>query len=465
MAVSSAAPRIAAEGTSLRDGPLWGAAAAFAALYFALGAVRYASHRNYVDLGIFAQTASSAFGCFCNTIEGSHWAFHFSPILYVAGALMRVWPSALALVALQAVAGALVAPAVYGIAIRHTDRRIARLAAAVTFLYPPLGGLIFNDFHENGLVPAAVAWTLWAFDGGYRKTTIAFALLTLAMKEDQAIFLAALAVVGFLRYRGTATRAPAALVVAVLATAVAFKFFAEIQPQASLHAMWAPQRFYAWTAADARALLPRGLLERAGFLLLAFGPLLFVPFRTRAWIVLILPLAEVLGSRMSTTFTMGSHYAGAWIGYAVFAFALGIRAMYARDPVRTRKALVWCVALCVIEFAVADPLHPGTLLKLPGARDAALDRFLSGLPRDISVATQEEAYAHIAATDPRATLLPESSAAGVSSCYVLIDGAYPDSPRLVESAAVLRRMVATGAARAVRSDGPIILYKTRRCRG
>ena len=44
------------------------------------------SHRNFVDFGIFAQTIASAFGCFCNPIEGSHWAFHFSPILYLVGA-------------------------------------------------------------------------------------------------------------------------------------------------------------------------------------------------------------------------------------------------------------------------------------------------------------------------------------------------------------------------------------------
>ena len=67
----------------------WIAALIYAALFTLLGAVRYNAHRNLVDFGIFAQTVASAYGCFCNTIEGSHWALHFSPILYLAGAL--VW--------------------------------------------------------------------------------------------------------------------------------------------------------------------------------------------------------------------------------------------------------------------------------------------------------------------------------------------------------------------------------------
>src|SRR5439155_13970730 len=82
LAVSAAAARPLNRPGSLRDGVLWGAVAAYALAFVALGYVRYVAHRNFVDLGIFTQTTASAFGCFCNPIEGSHWAFHFSPILY-----------------------------------------------------------------------------------------------------------------------------------------------------------------------------------------------------------------------------------------------------------------------------------------------------------------------------------------------------------------------------------------------
>ena len=123
----------------MRDKWLWAGTIAYAALFTALGALKYAVHRNLVDFGIFAQTASSAFGCFCNPIEGSHWSFHSSPILYVAGAAVALWHSPLALVVVQAIAGALVGPPVYGLVMRaRGDVALARFAAVVVWLYPPL---------------------------------------------------------------------------------------------------------------------------------------------------------------------------------------------------------------------------------------------------------------------------------------------------------------------------------------
>ena len=162
---------------------------AYAVLFTWLGALKYFAHRNLVDFGIFQQTAASAFGCFCNPLEGSHWAYHFSPILYAAGLAVAIVPSPLTLVALQAMAGALCAPPVYGVVRPRAGVATARLARCVVWLYPPLAGLIFGDVHENGFAPAAVAWTLYAFDAGALGWAVAGALLTLAVKEDQAIFL------------------------------------------------------------------------------------------------------------------------------------------------------------------------------------------------------------------------------------------------------------------------------------
>lgn len=458
MAVSSATPRLKRRG-ELNDPVLWLGTGLYALVYFALGAMRYAAHRNFVDMGIFAQTGASAFGCFCNTVEGSHWAFHFSPILYVAGALMRVWPSPLALVALQAAAGALTIPPVYGVVRRYTDVRAARLAALVVGLYPPLAGVIFNDFHENGLAPAAVEWALWAYDSGRIVSFAIFAALTLAIKEDQAVFVATAGLLAYARFRKTWPRGLLALAAALAGAVVLYKFFYQIQPAAAHAAHWAPSRFYAWTSADVRVLFPGGILQRAGFILLAFIPLLFLPFRTRAGLITVLPLCEVLLSRDSTTFTTGSHYAGAWVGYVFYAFAVALRPMFGRDPKLVYRLLQWCCVLCVLEFAVADPLHPGSLLHAPAGAGAALDRFIQTLPPRIPVATQEEAYTHLASTDPNAAVLPETSAGSISSCYILTDTAYPDSPRLVESAPLVQSLVERGVYRVVRNDGAITLYK------
>jgi uncharacterized membrane protein len=445
----------------VKDRLLWAGCFSYAALFTWLGSIKYAAHRNLVDFGIFEQTVtSSSLG---NPLEGSHWAFHFSPILYVASAAVAFVHSPLVLIALQAVAGALCAPPIYAIVRRRGDVSTARLAALVVWLYPPLAGLTFGDFHENGFAPAAVAWTLYAFDAGMFGWTALFAALTLAIKEDQALFLAFAGIAGAVAYRDDRRRARMAAGVAVVSVAVAAIYFLAIQPHASGNPTWQPERFYAWSAQDWREIVGRGLLERLGFLLLVFAPLAFVPLRTRVVVLAVPPLIEVLASRMSTTFTLGTHYAGAWIGYVLVAFAAGLTQLVPLG--RARRALYWALALCVVELLVANPLHPGLNLHRRQTRDAALDAALAALPRDVSIATQEEAYTHLALDDPYARLLPEDPNVETQACFVLIDRDYPNSPRLQEYGNTLDQLVRAGRYVSVeRADGIELFRSAVPCR-
>jgi uncharacterized membrane protein len=441
----------------VRDRFLWLGCAAYAALFMWLGALKYDDHRNLVDFGIFAQTAASAFGCFCNPIEGSHWAFHFSPILYVVGAAVGTFHSPLTLVALQAIAGAAVAPPIYALLLRSSgDARIARLGALTVWLYPPLAGLIFGDFHENGFAPAAVAWVLYAFDAGSIVGTIAGSAVVLAIKEDQAIFLSIAGALGAWWFRGT-TRGRVAAGIAVASALFCITYFTFVAPHAAAGAgtSWQPSRFYAWSAQDLRS-IASALPARLGFLVLAFAPLLFAPLFSPAILLAVAPLAEVLLSRMPTTFTMGTHYAGAWIGYVLFAFAVALRRI-SRE--RLRIVLYACIALCAVEFLVADPLHPGLNLRRVEARDIALDHFLTTLPHGAGVATQEEAYTHLALTDPNARLLPELPSEPASACFVLLDRDFPDSARLQEYGGAFAGLVNAHRYLLMGRSGRILLYR------
>ncbi|HEY4433700.1 MAG TPA: DUF2079 domain-containing protein [Candidatus Cybelea sp.] len=441
----------------MRDRFLWIGCLLYAVLLTLLGTLKYDVHRNLVDFGIFAQTAASAFGCFCNPIEGSHWAFHFSPVLYAVGVAVALVRSPLTLITLQAIAGALVAPPVYALVRRaREDVRAARLAAVVAWLYPALAGLIFGDFHENGFAPAAVVWTLYAFESGSLAGTVAGAIATLSIKEDQAVFLAIAGALGAWKFRGT-TRGIVAATIAAASVLTFAAYFALIVPRtATAPALpWQPLRFYAWSGADARALLGT-LPGRLGFILLAFGPLLFLPFRSPAMWLAAAPLAEVLLSRMSTTYTIGSHYAGAWIGYVLFAFALALGRI---APARVRPVLLGCIALCVVEFAVADPLHPRLNLRPIAARDVELDAFLQTLPHGVSLATQEEAYTHLASREPLARLLPELVSQETRACFVLLDVDFPESARLQEYGSGFARLVAERRYAPIARMQGITLYR------
>ena len=78
---------------------------------------------------------------------------------------------------------------------------------------------------------------------------------------------------------------------------------------------------------------------------------------------------------------------------------------------------------------------------------------------DVSVATQEEAYTHLAPSDPFARLLPEDPLVETQACLVLIDRAYPDSPRLQEYGRALTALVASGRYVVVFRSGGIEVYR------
>jgi hypothetical protein len=139
------------------------------------------------------------------------------------------------------------------------------------------------------------------------------------------------------------------------------------------------------------------------------------------------------------------------------AFAFAVRKLPAG---RSTMRWLWsCVALCVLELAVANPLHPGLNLHPRGTRDAALDAMLVSLPPNASIATQEEAYTHLALEDPNATLLPEKPNSTIDACYVLIDRDFPDSPRLQEYGAAFARLVDARVYILARKTGGIELYR------
>ena len=178
---------------------VWLGTLAFAVIYTVLGAIRYANYHAGSDLGLFTQSIATAFSTFANTPEGgNHFTYHFSPILLACAPLVLATHSPLALVALQAIAGGLVAPPLFFIAQKRVGDGRALAVAAVALLYPPLAGLTFADFHENGFAPAATLWLLWAVDAGRLRRAAFFVVVALSIKEDQAVLLAAAGVFGAL---------------------------------------------------------------------------------------------------------------------------------------------------------------------------------------------------------------------------------------------------------------------------
>ena len=440
---------------------LWIASAAYAAIYFALGTWRYETYRSGSDLGLFTQSLAAAFSGFGNTTEGgSHFTFHFSPVLYLCAPFVLGAHSALALVAIGSVACALAAPPLYYIARKRLPDGLALGIAFVVLLYPPLAGVAFADFHENVFAPAATLWLLWAVDARRWAIAAAFVVVSLCIKEDQAAILAAagtLACAYFLLRRDRSGALFAFGTVAISCATFVF-FFEVVRPLAGARDVWGPTHFYTWSRiVDPRGSAPWYSIGRPAYFLEAMVPLAFACLATPAFVFALPGFAEVLLSHESMTYTMGQHYAAVWIGYALFAFALGVASIHARSAragtIFVRVALFCCVAI----LAFASPTHWGHYLHPRTAHDAHLDAAIARLPPGLDVGTFDEAYAHLG-FDRNAYLGLDRKPR-----YALLDATATTTFLVEKWRPIVRAGLATRAYELVWSDDGVELYE--RCGG
>jgi uncharacterized membrane protein len=436
---------------------VWCATAAYAVLYFLLGADRYVTYHSGADLGLFTQSIATVFHGFSNTLEGgSHFTFHLSPILYLCAPFLLAAHSPLALVALQAIAGALVAPPLYWIASRRVSRKLAYGIVAVALLYPPLAGVTFTDFHEIGFAPAATLWLLWSVDMRRWALAALFAALTLGIKEDESLILLFAAIVGLIYFGRRRERDGVVFSAAVgcAAIAVFILYFSVVRPLAGATEPWNPLHFYTWNRiVDPHGTTPWWSIGRPAYFLEALIPLAFAPLFSPAFVLALPGFAECLFSHESLTYTMGQHYAGVWIPYVLFAFVDAIARFERRKPRTARNFVTGSIVLSVLNLTLASPTHWRHFLGPRTAHDAAIDRVISHLPPDLDVGTHDEFYAHLG-FDPNASI---GLARGPR--YALFDRTYYSASWVNEIRPVLLRGLAAGKYRLVSSDDGVELYE------
>lgn len=384
----------------------WIAAFAYALAYSWLGIERYSSYHASCDDGLFVQVITSAFRGFHSTPEGaSHFAFHFSPVLYGVAPLLWTFRSPIVLIVVAAVACGLTIPAIYYIALRRVPPRVAAGVALVAALYPPLGGVSFTDFSENVFAPAAAAWLLWAIDG--RKTVAAwcFAVLCLCIKEDQALFMAFLGVAGvvyFSRRRERSWVRFSALL--AVGSAVVIALFMLVVRHASGVSYGYPSiRDFYGGATALQLLIGVFTPAKLQYVIQALLPLLGLCLLSES-IVLALPgLAECLLSRVPVAYTMGQHYAATWVPYVLGAFALGVARIWKRSPRVAAALLGLSLLLSAYVNVFASPNDWNANLSQPNAADRRVDEFTASLPQGDSVTAFCQVFAHLG-FDPNATV-------------------------------------------------------------
>ena len=426
----------------------------YAVVLTLLGADRYATYHSGADLGEFVQTIATPFTGFGDTPEGgSHFLHHFSPLLYLCSPVLLLAHSPIALIALQASAGALVAPAIFLIVRKRADAKLALLTACVTLLYPPLVGVTFTDFHENGFAPAAIAWLAWAIDNRRWGWAAVLVALGLAIKEDEALMFV---VLGAAFALGARRRGDVALFRFATGTAVAgaltlLLYFLVVRPMVGGVGTWFALTYI--TNASEHQDGIAAVLGRLSFLLEALAPLCFVPFFGWRVLIAVPGLIEVLSSRWSITYTMGQHYAGVWVGEMLVAYALAITAFAReRSPRLASRLAVASIVICVLNLSLASPTHWRHYLAPVNAHHRVLDAFVAALPPDAEVGTHDEIYSHLG-FDPNArnewASHPE---------YILVDATYPSTFWHEVARPKLLALVRTHVYKLLRAKDGVELY-------
>ena len=124
----------------------------------------------------------------------NHFAVHFSPVFYLLLPVYFLFPSPYTLLVAQAlIVGSAVVPLV--LLCKHFD---LSNAAAVLFsgclvLYTAFLGGCFYYLHENCFLTPFVLWLMYFLEKGKKVPSAAFALLTLSVKEDAAVYVAVIA--------------------------------------------------------------------------------------------------------------------------------------------------------------------------------------------------------------------------------------------------------------------------------
>ena len=461
---------------------------AYVAILSAFAVVRWNLWTYGTDTGTFTQAIADALGGFRDGPEqGTHFRFHWAPLLATLAPLVALGRTGLVLQLAQAVLAGATALPLYGIARGYVGEERASAYACLALVYPPLAAVAFTEFHEIAFYPVLALGIFWAAERAQWGWFALFSVLSAGVREEACIVLAiaglAFAVVGWRNRGGTRARGEGLLAgtpreAERLVVAGAFLtlvnlgalalYFTVVIPRIGA---WAPSRFYEYPFAHgpletiaALVLHPQYLAQvmtwgRLSYLLEALVPLALLPLFSR-WSLLALPgLGVVLLSSDPIAWRMGSHYAAIWIPWLLLgAIAALVRFERSRRPAYGAPSFAtrWyaaALALCVI-FVVPplSPLHPIHYLRAIYPHDDA-ERVLALVPRGAHLLTHDEWFTQVAYEQRNATVFfcPFVDAVAVADDYP--NGYYHDA-----IAPEVERELATGRMRQVAAFGHARLY-------
>jgi uncharacterized membrane protein len=321
---------------------LSGAVVAYAILFSVLSLLRYDTfHASTFDLGIMAQvTWNTAHGRLFETsidratnteLIGSYLGNHVRPILLFLAPIYRLWPDPRLLLVLQSVALGLAAFPLYFVVNRQTeDTRAALIVACCYLAYPALGFLNLADFHPVIFSIPLIFIAYWALQEERMGLFWLAVALSLFVKEELVVPVAAWGVVNLLW--GKRRRVGLGLVIlagvwAILCFGIIIPYFNEGQPY-RFWQLW----ITLWGGATsggggtAQSIGSASFETIALYLIHLFLPLGFLPFLGYTSFIVALPsLAYLLLGERPAFHSVGYQYPAVLIPWLFLAAAEGLR--------------------------------------------------------------------------------------------------------------------------------------------
>ncbi len=365
------------------------------------------------DIGIFTQMFEymRTTGIPYTTVERaglvSHFAVHFSPFFYLLLPGYMLWSHPTYLLMMQALALGLCVFPIRRICKTMGMNNLESTAMGFVWLFYPSVALgCCNDFHENKFLPLMLFWLLAMLTENKRIGIVVFAILSLSVKEDVAVYIVSLGLFQLFAKKEKATG------FTLIAMALAWFVFATGmieyyggEPMVSRFSAYYSDAEGSWLGIIKTVIVNIGYLlkmiitqERIEFLLWMLFPVLFGPFLSKNinTLLLLVPMLVInLMPTLTSQFNVYYQYTYGPGTLILFACILVFSQMKAETK---RFCIMTALVLCMVFGNGATAQKFGYYFKnyAAHAEDIRLsEELLDSIPEDADITARDYVVPHL----------------------------------------------------------------------
>ncbi len=385
------------------DGLIIIAMICYSAILSYLSIFRYHSFQLEEDLALFHQAlwnTLSEGGLLVNSLEGgSHFGVHFSPILFSLLPFYALAPSPQTLLIAQSVLLSLGAIPIYLLAREKLGERAGVIFGFLYLLYPGLHGVNLYDFHEVAFLPFLVGMTLWGYLTGRKNMLLLFGLLSLLIKEDVALIILMIGLLGLNQTRkeeGTERFPYAVLTFCAVGVLIAFHLVIRL---AFLPHGDAPVDGFLTQYFDPLMNISQNNGDRLSYLLMMFLPLVFLSLGSPEICIIGIPSGlEILLSPNPLFFSIYYQYSALIIPVIFVSAICTLRKIQcSQNPQISRFYGVFLCLILISSILCSIGYSPASQqvsviqtsdMQIMEKHNQYLDFIISIIPADTSISTQ-----------------------------------------------------------------------------